>query len=272
MEFKQCIKRIILARKMQKKLKNDLKILKRKKGEKIDNINTASFNSYIECNVKINQIGFTVFDTNTFRRMSLFNADFSNLFVKYISNSKCKDKKNMGNAIIEMVTATEVPIEEYNLSNLGMYLDVSCTFEANYHNTVLSEYEPLIERIKIKVLMYQVASFMRSKCFVDMNEMINFNISSNAVKALNLFMFKYSEESADLEIMNNRKLVIKSTKKLDTIKKKLPFRPMYSQAMVANNEGAVISVFNHTGVDLSFSFESNPQYIIPMKQYMMEKF
>ena len=35
--------------------------------------------------------------------------------------------------------------------------------------------------------------------------------------------------------------------------------------MVVNNEGAVVSIFNHTGVDLSFSFESNPENIISMK-------
>ena len=163
MTFKECFKRIVLAKKLRKKLKNDLKILKKQKGEKIENINTASFNSYIECNVKIDQIGFTFFDTNTFRRISLFKSDFSKLSVKFISNNKCKDKKNMGNAILEMIAASELPIEEYNLNNLGMYLDVFCTFEANYHNTGLSEYEPLIERIKIKVLMYQVASFMRNK-------------------------------------------------------------------------------------------------------------
>ena len=109
-------------------MKKDLKILE-KKGEKIDNVNTTNFNSYIECN-----------DTNNFRRISLFNADFSNLFVKFLSNSKVKDKKNMGNAILEMMTASELPIEEYKLNNLGMYLNVFCNFEAVYYNTVLSEY------------------------------------------------------------------------------------------------------------------------------------
>ena len=270
MNFKQCFRRIVLSKKLQKILKNDLKILKKEKGKKIENVNTATFNSYIECNVKINQIGFTFFDSNDFRRMALCNSDFSNLSVKFISNSICKDKKNMGNAIVEMITASEIPIEAYNLNNLGMYLDVSCSFEANYHNTILSEFEPLIERIKVKVLMYQVASFIRNKCFVNIDEMINFNISSNAVKALNLFMLKYSEENEDMEIykedLKNKinKSVIKVDKKMS--KRNLNhLRTQRSQRMVTNREGAVISIFNHTGVDLSFSFESNPQYIIPMK-------
>ena len=235
-------------------MKKDLKILE-KKGEKIDNVNTTNFNSYIECN-----------DTNNFRRISLFNADFSNLFVKFLSNSKVKDKKNMGNAILEMMTASELPIEEYNLNNLGMYLNVFCNFEANYHNTVLSEYEPLIEKIKIKVLMYQVASFMRNKCFVNIDEMINFNISSNAVRALNLFMFKYSEENEEKDKSKKdiKKEKSKSAKRLD-FKLRRPITHMKSQSLIANNEAAVISMFNHTGVELSFSFESNPHYIIGMK-------
>ena len=252
--FKECFKRIAIAKKLKKKMKKDLKTLE-KKGEKIDNVNTSSFNSYIECNVKIDHIVFTFFDTNNFRRMSLFNADFSNLYVKFLSNSKVKDKKNMGNAILEMMTASELPIEEYNLNNLGMYLNVLCNFEANYHNTILSEYEPLIEKIKIKVLMYQVASFMRNKCFVNIDEMINFNISSNAVRALNLFMFKYSEESEEKDKSKKdlKKEKSKSTKSFD-FKLRRPMTHMKSQSLVANNEGAVISMFNHTGVELSFFF------------------
>ena len=269
MTFKQCFKRIILAKKLQKKMKNDLRILKKDKGEKIENVNTIDFNSYIECNVKIDQIGMTFFDTNGFRRMALFNSDFSNLNVKFISNKIIKDKKNMGNAIVEMITASELPIEQYNLNNLGMYLDVSCSFEANYHNTILSEYEPLIERTNVKVLMYQVASFMRNKCFVNIDEMINFNMTSNGVKALNLFMLKYSEESEDLEIFKENAKITKEKKSnkslLDFNKSRRPMRPMTNKRIVANNEGAVISIFNHTGVELSFSFESNPQYIIGMK-------
>ena len=213
--------------------------------------------------VKIDQIGFIFFDNNNFRKMPLFNADFSNLTVKFISNSKSKDKKNMGNAIVEMISATEIPIEEYNKNNLGMYLLVNLTFEANYHNTNLSEFEPLIERINCKVLMYQVASFMRSKLFVDVNDMINFNISSNAVKSLNLFLLIYNEKNEEMEMFKeklkakNKKSpennIINSNNLINNNNKgNKPFlsRPFFMQnrkRMIVNNEGAVISMFNHTG-------------------------
>ena len=269
MTFKKCFKRIVFAMQIQKKIKKELKTLKKEEGEKKENVNTLSFNSYIECNVKIDQIGVTFFDTDGFRQMALFTSDISNLYVKFISNSQQKDKVNMGNAIFEMITASEKPITDYNINNLGMYLNVFCNFEANYHNTVLSEFEPLLEKVKIKVLMYQVASFMRNKCFVNIDEMLNFNISSNAVKALNLFLLKYSEESEDMEIFKENiklKKIPKSTKSLMTFKNRnnIPRRPP-SQRIVTNREGAVISVFNHTGVELSFSFESNPYYVIGMK-------
>ena len=276
MTLEQCLRRIMIAKKYQKKLKNELKTIKKEKGEKIDNVNTANFNSYIECLVQIDHICFTFFDTNNFRRMPLFNIDFSNLLVKFISNSKSKDKQNMGNAIVEMISASEIPIDEYNKNNLGMYLDVFFTLEANYHNTNLSEFEPLIERINCKVLMYQVASFMRSKGFVDVNEMINFNISSNAVKALNLFMLKYSEDNDELDEFKkklkekNQKISQKNIINTESIKnknspQKRRFPMLNRNRMVVNNEGAVVSIFNHTGVDLSFSFESNPENIISMK-------
>ena len=276
MTLKQCFRKIVAAKKYQKSLKSELRTIKKKKGEKIVIVNTANFNSYIECDVKIDQIGFIFFDSDHFRRMPLFNADFSNLIVKFISNSKSKDKNNMGNAIIEMISASELPIEEYNKNTLGMYLDVYFTFEANYHNTNISEFEPLIERFNGKVLMYQVASFMRNKCFVDINDMINFNISSNAVKSLNLFLLIYTEKNEELTIFKES---LKKKKKNDSINVLVPFkskninsknlsrgylRMQNRKRMIVNNESAVISIFNHTGVNVSFSFESNPQNIISM--------
>ena len=109
--------------------------------------------------------------------------------------------------------------------------------------------------------MYQVASFMRNKCFVNIDEMINFNISSNAVRALNLFMFKYSEESEEKDKSKKdlKKEKSKSTKSFD-FKKRRPMTHMKSQSLVANNEGAVISMFNHTGVELSFFLKQSSLY------------
>ena len=275
MTLKQCFRRIVAAKKYQKSLKTELRTIKKQKGEKIIIVNTANFNSYIECDVKINQIGFIFFDSNNFRRMPLFNADFSNLNVKFISNSKSKDKNNMGNAIIEMISATDLPIEEYNKNTLGMYLDVYFTFEANYHNTNISEFEPLIERFNCKVLMYQVASFMRNKCFVDVNDMINFNISSNAVKSLNLFLLIYNEKNE--ELVNFKDTLIKKRRRVSKIEMSYNSKNAISKSlsrktlqlhnrnrMIVNNESAVISIFNHTGVNVNFSFESNPQNIISM--------
>ena len=276
MNLRQCFRRIVAAKKYQKSLKTELRTIKKKKGEKIIIVNTANFNSYIECDVKINQIGFIFFDSNNFRKMPLFNADFSNLIVKFISNSKSKDKINMGNAIIEMISASELPIEQYNKNTLGMYLDIYFTFEANYHNTNISEFEPLIERFNCKVLMYQVASFMRNKCFVDINDMINFNISSNAVKSLNLFLLIYTEQNEELE---KYKESLKKKKKNSSINIDInnnikpsnnknisegTRRNFNRKRMIVNNESAVISIFNHTGVNINFSFESNPQNIISM--------
>ena len=280
MNLKQCLRRIVAAKKYQKHLKNELHSIKKVKGEKIDNVNTANFNSYIECDVKIDQIGFIFFDTNDFRKMPLFNADFSNLTVKFISNSKSKDKRNMGNAIVEMISACELPIEEYNKETLGMYLDIYFTFEANYHNTNISEFEPLIERLNCKVLMYQVASFMRNKCFVDVKNMINFNISSNAVKALNLFLLIYYEQNEEIDlfkeklksrkpnnssnnIINNN--IINNNNISNKSFSRRTFPRQNRNRMVVNNESAVISLFNHTGVSINFSFESNPENIIVMK-------
>ena len=94
----------------------------------------------------------------------------------------------MGKTKVEMVTTLKMPIDEYSVNNLGFF-----SFEINDHSTILIEFEPLIERININVLMYQVTSFIWSKWFLDIEEMINIDITSNAIKALNPFMLKYSK-------------------------------------------------------------------------------
>ena len=61
----------------------------------------------------------------------------------------------MGKTKVEMVTTLKMLIDEYSVNNLEFF-----SFEINDHSTILIEFEPLIERININVLMYQVTSFI----------------------------------------------------------------------------------------------------------------
>ena len=67
LNLRQTLRKILVAKKLQKQLKNELRTIKKEQGEKIDNVNTNNFNSYIECNVKVPQINFIFYD--------IFNSD-----------------------------------------------------------------------------------------------------------------------------------------------------------------------------------------------------
>jgi hypothetical protein len=127
----------------------------------------------------------------TTERTLLLNFNIIQIFIKLLWNSKVKDKENVSNMIYEMITGDDLPIEKYNINALSQYMNVNFKAEINYFNMSLNKFEPLMEKIKFEYLMMQICSFSRRKNNIDIGDMINFNISSNAIKVVNLFLLRY---------------------------------------------------------------------------------
>ena len=76
-----------------------------------------------------------------------------------------------------------------------MYINFS--LEINYFNLIINEFEPLMEKIAINYASMQICPFSRNKSALNINDIINFNISSNAIKVVNLFLLRYYQKETE---------------------------------------------------------------------------
>ena len=118
------------------------------------------------------------------------------LICKYLQNSRIRDKENVSYALYEMITGDEIPIHKYNKNTLSMHYYVFCSMNANYYNIVTNKFEPIIEGFETSVEMIQVAPFFKAKTYVNINDIVNFNLSADSIIAFNSFMLRYSQNEA----------------------------------------------------------------------------
>ena len=247
--LRNTIRRIIIKNKLQKHFTRRYKDIKLKL-EKEDVRNISKFNNFLDVNVKIDKTSFTIFDNTTVRKKVLMDVGFNKLNLKYISNSKPRDKDNMGNAIIEIITATSIPMEQYNFQNLYQYMDMVFELEIYYYNLVLSDFEPFIEPFGMKINMLQVDPMTRNKMEITSKDMLNINISSNSMKVLNMFLTKYYQ-SEDL------------WKKLDLENQNVVKR---DDENYKQKKEIILKLTNKLGLPMYFWFEANPKVKYEIKK------
>ena len=204
---------------------------------------------------KIDRISLLLIDNTMESKTIILEVNLTKLNVKMSTNSKIKDKDNMSLAIYEMLTADIVPRTKFNLNHLALYIDVLFSMDANYFNININDFEPLLERFNMGVTMLQAASFCKTKGYVTTNDIINFNLSTDGVIALNKFLLTFMQDEKIWQKDNSINI----------------YAPMLSHSVKKDiqrelEEEIVLKFFNLTGLDLVFYFDDNPNYKIPMKQ------
>ena len=253
--FRDCVLSIMIAMIIRKGIKYRLDLIRKqftnnKEKTKMDNV--SDFNSHSEMRINFMKIIVTFYDNMTAERTLLLNFNIIQIFMTFLWNSKVKDKENVSNMIYEMVTGDDLPIDKYNIKTLAQYMNITFGADINYFNMNLNRFEPLMEKIKLKYLMMQTCSFSRKKNNLEINDMINFNISSNAIKVVNLFLLRYYKKENETTEKNKliRMTNIKKTKvKISTIR-------LNSQDLDKNKEVYLVIV-NFTELTLSISFKSS---------------
>ena len=107
------------------------------------------------------------------------------------------------------------------------------------------------------VTMIQVAPFCKSKLYVTTNDIINFNLSTDCIIALNKFLLTFIQ---DEKMWEQDMAYI--------------YAPIMSRLSLGNGRQSqkdsgkeiILKFLNLTGLDLVFYFDDNPNYKIPMKQ------
>ena len=253
--FRDCVLSIMIAMNLRKGIKNRLDLIRKqyKNNQKVSKIeNISDFNSHAEMVINFKKLIITFYDNMTAERSLLLNLNVFHFFMKMIWNNKIRDKENVSNMIYEMVTGDELPLEKYNISNLAQYMESNFGIEINYFNMSLNEFEPLMERIQINNTMMQICSFSRRKNNVEINDMINFNISSNAIKVVNLFLLRYYKKESEKSEKNRliRISDIKKTRlKYSTIR--------LNSAELDKNKEVYLVIVNFTELNISIRFEND---------------
>ena len=155
---------------INKILKQTLKNTKTKTKKEELFINTNRFNNQMGIQVKIDKISLVLFDNTESSKFVMLQVNLSKLLVNMKMNSRLRNKENMSLALYEIITADVLPMTNFNLNQLAMYLDVIFSVDANYHNIMTNKFEPLLERFETSVEMMQTAPFFRAKTNVIIND------------------------------------------------------------------------------------------------------
>ena len=256
MSMKQVVKKVMVRNKFKKILKQKMTEVKENDKKKVKSlfINTNRFNNHMEINCKIDKISLILFDNTIEVKAIILEVNMTKLLVKMKTNSRIKDKENMSLALYETLTAEQLSRTKFNLTQLGSYIDVLFSMDANYFNINMNDFEPLLERFNMGVVMMQVAPFCKMKGYVTTNDIINLNISTDSVIALNKFLLTFMQD----EKMWEREKMLNV------------YAPMFNNNIKKNiqreiEEEIVLKFINLTGLDLVFYFDDNPNYKIAMK-------
>ena len=254
---KQVVKRVVARNQFKKILKQKMTEAKENEAKKERPlfINTNRFNNHVEINCKIDKISLILFDNTVEAKTIMLEINMTKLLVKMKTNSRIKDKGNMSLALYEMLTAEQLPRTKFDLSQLGSYIDVLFSMDANYFNLTINDFEPLLERFNMGVVMMQVAPFCKMKGYVTTNDIINFNVSTDSVIALNKFLLTFMQDEkmwAQENMVNIYSPILSSSVAKKDIQREL-------------EEEIILKFMNLTGLELIFYFDDNPNFKIGMK-------
>ena len=247
------------------KIKNKFYKSQKKKKKKDENI-TNSFNSI---NFQLDKIYVTIFDDNYYsfnkkEKRILLALEMSKIFFNKINNSNPKDKTNIGNDLFGIITNSQVNIDEYIKHNLYRYMNCTFTLELYYYNLEYSDFEPFIEPFNMQYLSFQTHPIFRAKTFLNIENIININVSTNSMKILNIFMSKYSKENP-----NGKDKKKDNSNGTNIINKKNSedFLRLISKdsQKFEEQEEIVMKLTNKTGVFINFWFDFNKENKIKIK-------
>ena len=256
-KMKDIIRRIIVRNYISNVFKKKMSEIKEKEKENALNIfiNTNKFNSHMKIGCKIDKISLILLDNTVESKTIILEVNLTKLLVNMKTNSRIKDKENMSLALYEMLTADILPRTKFNSNELGLFIDVFFSMDANYFNLSINDFEPLLERFNMGVTMLQVAPFCKTKGYITTNDVINFNLSTDCVIALNKFLLTFMQDEKMWEKENTINIytpMLYSSEKKD-IQKEL-------------EEENILTIINKTGLDLVFYFDDNPNNKISMKR------
>jgi len=141
--------------------------------EKLHSI--AVYNKLNQLNVELNEISIKITDNTGNYNAPKYYLKVTDINFNQTNNSRPNHFINMRNAIVEIISNTELP--DYDTTKLYKYFTGKISINFNFFNESMSAWEPFVEPWTIRFENRQVSTMTRSKLNIESDQMINVNMS-----------------------------------------------------------------------------------------------
>ena len=202
-------KKIIEGYKIRKRQELEAKKLKKQKERENQKklkikTNIDEINNMIDVKVTFEKLSFKYFDDSGAYLIPLLKIESHDILTHFIQNSNPDSVENISNLILESISRREIPLKDYDINGLYMYVQFDFNTSINFYNDRINNWEPIIERYSGILKVDQVTSFSRMRVSFNSDDIFNINVSISSMNVLNRVLKKFgeSEEKWDKELNN----------------------------------------------------------------------
>ena len=192
----------MMLKRRKKKIKEEKEQEKIEKEQEKPTSNIDDFNNMIDVKVNLDKIAIRFLDDSGRYLIPLLNIEANQIIVKYIQNSNPDSVENISNLILESICKKEVPLSDYDINGLGMYVEMIFNIAINFYNDRINEWEPILERYSGVLKVDQIASFSRMRIDYLSEDIFNINISISSMSVLNRVLKKFSQDEEEWDKQN----------------------------------------------------------------------
>ena len=155
--------------------------------------NIDDINYMMSVKVIIDKTSFKFMDDTGEYLIPLLSIDITQVLVRYIQNSNTDSVENVSNLILESISRKSIPLEEYDINGLSMYVEMGFNTDIHFYNDRINNWEPIIERYSGLLKIDQVTSFSRMRILFKSDDIFNLNVSISSMNVLNKVIKKFGE-------------------------------------------------------------------------------
>jgi len=241
---------------MEKKEKNEENRKISKEKNKIKN--TYNFNNKFTYDITRVNVYMKFYDIIDGVYQSLFEFSMKNINIDLYQNNNPKDSRNLMKYLIATFMNEPKRLNSYDPNNFYIYFNIASNVEIKSLNSYLNQWEYFVEPFSVKLFYCQFLKRTRPNIELNIENILNVNLSLNFAKILQFTLKKFSMNREE-----NKKY--KETKLFEN-------ELLSEKQEYAGHETTILIVENYTGIDMEIWFdninrndEANKDFIIKLK-------
>ena len=153
----------------------------------------------IDVKINLDKMSIRFLDDSSKYLIPLLNIETSQILVRFIQNSNTDSVENISNLLLESISKKQVPLSDYDINELGMYVEMIFNIAINFYNDRINEWEPILEKYSGTLKVDQIASFSRMRIDYFSEDILNMNISISSMNILNRVIKKFNKDEEESE-------------------------------------------------------------------------